>query len=284
MIYLVQGTPGSGKTYYACRRIDEAIAAGKVVVTNVQLVDDWAERVARGIPLGRFRRRAVRARAAGYRRQLLVIEDVSELLRVRVEGAGEGRWLAVLDEAGAFLNSRTWNEGDRKHIVKWCQRHRHYGADVLLIAQLPGTIDKAVRELYEEAVKLKNLKNFKVCGLRVFPRCRFVAIHTWNTTDRHVLKRDTYGLSKRIAGLYNTHQLAADLEAEPDATVMPLPAPAPKPRRGRRRTRAERAWADLQAAAATVSEPNSPLDPPADPADLEATDSAVLEQTAPTPQ
>ena len=231
MIYLVTGTPGSGKTYYACRRIDQAIAQGKVVVTNVQLSPDWAERIASGIPLARFRRRAVARRAADYRRHLLVIDDVNELLAVRVEGTAEGRWLAVLDEAGGFLDSRSWNDSDRKELVRWCQRHRHYGADVLLITQLPEAIDKQVRQLFEELVRLKNLRNFKVMGIRVFPRSRFVAIHTWNTKDQHVLRRESYGLSKRVARLYSTHQLASDLDGLGDrATVLPTPRP-PKPSR-----------------------------------------------------
>jgi zona occludens toxin len=228
VIYLVQGTPGSGKTYYACRRIDQAIAAGKVVVTNVQLAPDWAERIARGNPWCRLNKRARARRAARYRRQLLVIEDVDELLRVRVEGAGEGRWVAVLDEAAAFLNSRSWNDKHRGDLVRWFQRHRHYGADVYLIAQLAHTIDKQVRELFEESVRLKNLRNFKLMGVRIFRRSRFVAIHTWNTKDQHVLRRESYGLSRRVARLYNTHQLASDLLADcPDALVLPRPADAP---------------------------------------------------------
>jgi zona occludens toxin len=236
VIYLVQGTPGAGKTYYACRRIDQALAAGKVVVTNVQLADDWADRVARGNPICRWSRRARDRRARELRRQLLVIDDVDELLRVRVAGQGEGRWVAVLDEAAAFLNSRSWNQKDRGDLVRWFQRHRHYGADVYLIAQLAHTIDKQVRELFEESVRLKNLRNFKVMGVRVFPRNRFVAIHTWNTKDQHVLRRESYGLSKRVARLYNTHQLAADLAADPDAVVLPRPR-EPRPPRARRRRR-----------------------------------------------
>lgn len=225
MIYLVVGTPGAGKTYYAARKIDHALAAGKAVVTNVRLADDWAEVVASGIPFARLRSRAVANRAAAYRRQLRVIDSPDELLRIRIAGKGESRAVAVLDESGRFLNSRNWNQEGRDGLVTWAQAHRHYGYDVYLISQLQGSIDKQVRDLYEELVRLKNLRNFKVCGVRVFPRCRFIAIHTWNSTDKHVLKRESYGLSKRIGSLYDTHELAADLSGVDPADVLPTPKP-----------------------------------------------------------
>ena len=58
MIQLVSGPPGAGKTYYTCRKIAEAILAGKMVATNVVLVEDWAERIASTVPTLRLRRRA----------------------------------------------------------------------------------------------------------------------------------------------------------------------------------------------------------------------------------
>lgn len=226
MIYLVSGMPGSGKTYFTMRMIDKHLAAGKVVVTNVALKDDWADRIARGSFRARMSRRYRRKLIAGYERRLLITDDPGVLMTTFIEGDKEGRAVAVLDEAGSFLDARAWNRKggglDREGMVRWFQRHRHYGFDVYLIAQLPSTIDKNVRELYEENITLKNLRNFKIMGLRVFPRCRFVAVHRWNSTDKHILKRETYGLSKRIAGMYDTHTLANDLPREDATMILPV--------------------------------------------------------------
>lgn len=246
MIFLVTGMPGGGKTYFAMRKIDQSLAAGKVVVTNVKLSPDWAERIADGSPIARRNKRYRARLIANYRRHMHFVENPGELMSIMVKGDEEGRAVAVLDEAGAFLSAREWNkrcpgcEGKkrrdgspedhipgcdgftRKEIVTWFQRHRHYGFDVYLIAQLLSSIDKSVRELHEENIMLKNLKNFKLAGVKVFRRNRFVAITRWNSTDKHVLKRETYTLSKRVANLYDTHALKSDISPEDAELILPL--------------------------------------------------------------
>src|SRR3954468_24383205 len=125
MIALVTGPPGAGKTYWCVRQIAEALDAGKVVVTNVGLRPDWAERLA-GSNLFRRLIPGRRAKvAADYRRRLHVIADLDELLRVRVKGSKEGRAVAVLDEAHRWMNSRAWKDEGRAPIVAWASAHRH---------------------------------------------------------------------------------------------------------------------------------------------------------------
>lgn len=251
MITLVTGPPGSGKTYFAMRAVNDAILSGKVVVTNVPLSDDWAERIVKGTAARRSKKAAA-AKAARYRRNLIVLEDMDELRKVRVRGKAEGRALAVIDEAGSFLNPRRYRDADRMDNVTWFQKHRHYGFDVLLISQLPALIDPQVRDLYEIRITLRNLKNFRLMGLPIFPGHFFVAIHTWNSRDRNILKRDSYKLSKRIAGMYDTHVLSATKtkeEYEPGSIIMPrdpeepLPPTTPRPpvvKASRRRSKTSR--------------------------------------------
>jgi Zonular occludens toxin (Zot) len=108
VIVLVTGPPGSGKSFYAVRKVAQALSDGKPVATNVRLVDGWTERMAkrdlvrRAKPFatGRFRRQA----PARY----FFSEDLDELMRVRLHGRGESRGVMVWDEAHNWMNARAW--------------------------------------------------------------------------------------------------------------------------------------------------------------------------------
>lgn len=222
MIYLVDGTPGAGKSYYSVCRIVDALAAGKVVVTNVPLSDDWAERAASANPMRRLSRRAIRRRAERYRDRVLVTRSLEEVMRVRVVGAGEGRAVVVLDEAHRWLNSRMWGKDtSRADVVEWVSAHRHYGFDIYLISQHIEDIDKQVRNRVEYRVRLRNLKRVKVAGVRVFPCNFFVAISELvSARQAPTAGRDYYPLRKRLAGMYATHGLAAE-DVPADAIWLP---------------------------------------------------------------
>lgn len=176
------GRPGAGKSFYAVRLIVMALLRGDLVLTNVPLVEGWAEKVAvmRG---GRFRSKAWRrARARKLEKLLFLTSDVMQLGRIGVPDckgcrgckAGrscvrEGRALAVLDEAPKFLDARLWNvakdgsEGgkpvlDRKKVTDFFRMHRKRGFSVVLITQAESLIDSSVRGMGEKYVLLRNLR------------------------------------------------------------------------------------------------------------------------------
>lgn len=258
---IAEGPPGSGKSFYAVRAIDQALAGGKVVVSNVPLQPGWADRVARGNPVARALPWVRRRKAAGYAGRYLHIASLDELVRVRVDGEGEGRWLVVIDEAQRLLNSRSWNTEGRQGYLDWFSGHRHLGADVIAIAQDVDMLDKQVRVLFEERVTLRNLRNFKVAGVRILPGNFFVAIHRWNSTEKHILKRDTYRLNRRVARLYDTHALSREPDP-PDVIRLPRTADQPSPAAGG----GEAAAAAAVPAARTASPPRPPVRAPRPPA------------------
>jgi len=229
VIYLVDGVPGAGKTYYACRRIEQDLCAGKVVCTNVALKPDWAWRVAGANPARRMNRSARNNRARELERRLLYSDDLAELFRVRTEGTAEGRAVMVLDEAHRWLNSRSWaGQKGRAEIIAWFTGHRHYGFDVFLITQYVDMVDKQVRNLVEYRVRLRNLKRERFCGVRVIPTNLFAAITELHggKKDVNVVGRDFYRLQGRVAGMYDTHGLAI-ADAPADTIWLPrAPAPA----------------------------------------------------------
>lgn len=234
MIALVTGTPGSGKTLYTCRRIEHAILAGKMVATNVVLVEDWADRIARSSPLLRLYPRLRRRRIATWRSRLVYVETVDDLARVRLSTTGyekrlEGRGVAVLDEAGEFLDARAWSEDreQRKRTNRWFQQHRKLGWDVYLIAQQPELVDKQVRELAEYEVRLRNLRRFRVAGVPLAPFNLFLALWGWHgVRSPRPMRKEVFTLSRRTAGLYNTHQVVHTVGEEDgqDALIW-LPRP-----------------------------------------------------------
>src|SRR3954447_2069336 len=122
MIALIVGPPGSGKSYTSVALIAEALRNGKPVATNIELSEDWPERVAATYPLARFRGREWRARKAVQLARLVHISaDLEDLFRVRLAPClkcsackrsrpcrREGRGVMVLDEAHNWMNARTW--------------------------------------------------------------------------------------------------------------------------------------------------------------------------------
>lgn len=228
-IFVVTGPPGAGKTYYSVRAIAVAVLAGKYVATNVRLVDDWPERIASTTTL-RFMPRRRRQRCDEWRRRVIYVENLDDLARVRLAAKGfekqlEGRGIAVFDEAGEALDSREWNADKerRKMQNRFARQHRKLGWDVHFVCQEAEQLDTRVRGMAEFEVQLRNLKKFRVCGVRIFPFNCFIAIWRWHAgRARDVSKREWFLLNKKLAGLYDTFQLVQDVNLD----ALELPAPA----------------------------------------------------------
>lgn len=224
-ISLVTGPPGFGKTYYVMRQVDAALARGEFVVMNVEPTWDWVERSLRRDPKYALYGKARKARLqAERRRRLVVVEAIGELLALRDRGCGackackhgaecerEDRWLVVLDELQLWLDARGWKDdaGTRKPILAWFTMHRKLGARVLVATQHELNIDSYIRRCFEVHIRMKALHKLKVAGVRVFPCRVFIAFHYFNDTTKMLIKRETFGLNKRIAGLYRTMAVSA---------------------------------------------------------------------------
>ena len=225
MIAIVEGTLGAGKTYYALRLIDDALGRGLPVATNVDLGPDALLRAAKAHPLRRLSAAACRRRAVSLSAGVLVSEDLDQLMDVRLHGKGESRGLMVLDEAHNWMNARTWNNGQRERLVRFFSQSRKLGWDIYIISQRAEMIDKQVRNLAEYQVSLKNLRRFRKFGLGL-PFNLFVAVWRWNVhADRTIIKRDSYTLNRRVAGMYDTfatsHGLGHDVGTDGAAIWLP---------------------------------------------------------------
>ena len=134
-IYLVTGKLGSGKSLACVGRIRDALKAGKRVATNLNV------RVDEMFP-----------RAGGDKGAMVRVPDKPTLEDLNGIGRGqegvedEDNGLLVLDELGAWLNTRSFNDPERLPVIEWLLHSRKLGWDVIFIIQHPNMVDKQVRE------------------------------------------------------------------------------------------------------------------------------------------
>jgi hypothetical protein len=279
MIAVVEGPPGSGKSYSTVCRIAAALEAGKVVATNVELKPGWEYVVAKNNGIRRLVPGLVEKAAQSYRRRLYVSASIDELMRVRMPGTKEGRGVMVLDEAHNWCNARSWHEGDRERLVRFFSQHRKLGWDVFLISQRAENIDAQIRALAEYRVTLRNLRRFKVMGIPLLPFNWFLGIWTWEGGVRTIVKRDSHRLKRKLAGIYDTLAVSHGLEDDEFAPIwVPDPPPPPpadlpdlkqgqvSPRPADARTEPDRAVSDAVTPAVAAAPPPSLMPfPTADP-------------------
>jgi hypothetical protein len=225
MITILQGSPGHGKSYTLVREIAETVRKNEPVATNVPLRGDWPYVMARWCTLfSRFRKETVIAKAERFRKLVLVSDDVDVLLRVRLAGKGEGRGKLIVDEAHRDMNNRVdrTSEG-RKKILAHISAHRHYGFDVVIATQDEKNIDTQVRGIHEFLSTVRNFKRAPIIGKILWFNV-FLRVTIWNDRAKTKAGISIYGLSKKLARLYDTHAYA-EKDWPADAIILPIGAP-----------------------------------------------------------
>lgn len=138
MITAFTGTPGSGKTYDAVRKIVDNLRLGRVIYTNVEGMDapECLEMIKMVAGLSDY----------GLAKHLRFLErsQVQEFWLHVSPGC-----LIVLDEVQNDFNAREWQSQKNVYFNTWASTHRHHGFDVILITQSIQRIDTAVRALVE---------------------------------------------------------------------------------------------------------------------------------------
>jgi len=149
-VYAVTGQLGSGKTLVCVGKIRDAIDRGCRVATNLDL---------------RLELLSTRAK----RGQIVRLPDYPDAEHLASLGVGNPsrneaqNGVLVLDEAGAWLNSRNWNDKNRHKVIEWMLHARKLGWDVFLIVQDVSLIDKQVRTAFvEHLVRCRRLDRFSV--------------------------------------------------------------------------------------------------------------------------
>lgn len=199
MISVVEGTVGSGKTYWCVRYLVRHLQAGGICATNLVLHPD-----------------ALR-RACGRRissRQLLVVSadtNPSTIPRGDLRGHGNRRVVVVLDEALNWFSSSVGKDDPRKESwSEWLRQSDKLGQDVFFVAQRFERAAKWIRELAQLVVSVRNLGQTTVLGL---PLGRLLCLRWLSvavTNDVSLGQRtgaDFYSLHPEIWNCYETSSL-----------------------------------------------------------------------------
>jgi len=224
----VTGPMGAGKTLFAVRKIIGALLGAQYVVTNVELMPGWADRVARHYWWYRTRskRNEIARRLEGF---YIFETDLAVAIRYRAPGRGEARALFIWDEGHNDLNNRDWRKDGRELILKWATQLRKLGFVGYLLSQHADNTDAALRRVCNAQVRLQNQREqHRVFGMRVTPWPLFLAFWYPAHLGGGSSRVESYRVERYFLGwhrkLYDTHGLYHGLDAE-DSDVQPIHLP-----------------------------------------------------------
>lgn len=197
MIYLYSGTPGSGKSLHVARVIYYTLLRNKPVICNFPINTKTIKRP-----------------------QKFTFVDNSELnpemlmsySRQHFNGrpVREGEITLVIDECQMIFNARSWDAKGREAWNKFFTLHRHFGYDIILIAQFDRMIDRQIRSLIEyEQVhrKVTNLgwRGWLLCALMLSPTL-FVSVKMWYPMKERI-GSEFFKAKKKYYQLYDTYAI-----------------------------------------------------------------------------
>ncbi|WP_337223689.1 zonular occludens toxin domain-containing protein, partial [Escherichia coli] len=131
-VYVVTGKLGSGKTLVSVSRIQERLAKGCPVATNLDL------KLHNMPTVGRYAKKT----------RVIRIPDKPSLNDLLAIGTGNTSYdesrngLLVLDECGTWFNSRSWGDKDRQPVIDWFLHARKLGWDIIFLIQDISIMDK----------------------------------------------------------------------------------------------------------------------------------------------
>ena len=209
MIYLYSGTPGSGKSLHVARVIRYTLMRCMPVICNFQINTQYV----RHPELFQY----VDNAALTPDMLMRYSHDYFSGKTVR-----EGAILLVIDECQMMFNARSWDAKGREAWNKFFQLHRHFGYDIILVAQFDRMIDRQIRSLIEYEQIHRKVSNFGakgklLCALMLSPHL-FVAVKVWYPMKEKV-GSEFFRASKRNYRLYDTY-LLVDAERPADNSGM----------------------------------------------------------------
>lgn len=149
MIICFEGTPGSGKSFEAVKKILDNLKLGRTVYTNIDGLDLDVQREHIKLYTG----------LDDYELNTKLISLSRDQVHKFWEVCKNGS-LIVIDEVQNYFSNRDWQSAENKACASWASTHRHHGFDVVLISQSYERIDTAVRALIEWSYRFRKLNMF----------------------------------------------------------------------------------------------------------------------------
>lgn len=190
MIIGFTGTPGSGKSYEAVKKILDNLQWGRVVYTNIDGIMDGPclEAIKSYCGLSDL--------ALKIQLHFLEEDQVPEFWEHITPGC-----LVVLDEVQKVFSSREWQSTKNNRFASWASTHRHNGYDLVLITQAIERIDSAVRCLLEWTYDFRKI-NFFGGAVQKKYLCYSYAGEDTNCTP---LKKSAHTYNKNVFLCYKSY-------------------------------------------------------------------------------
>lgn len=166
MIVFFVGTPGSGKSYEAVKKIVDNLRMGRVVCTNIDGMDlpESQEYLKSVLNFDDYQlRQKFRFLTKEQVNNFWKTEEITDLVHrfdadndifedltvAKQELICPKGCLIVIDEAHKFFNAHDWQDRNNRELGNWASTHRHEGYDLVFITQKIEKVDKQVRTLAE---------------------------------------------------------------------------------------------------------------------------------------
>lgn len=197
MIYLYSGTPGSGKSLHCARTIYYSLWRNKPVICNFPIDVKRVKHSEKFYFIDNAD--MIPADLIQFSRDYFVGKPVHE-----------GEITLIIDECQMIFNARTWDKAGRDDWNKFFQLHRHFGYDIILIAQFDRMIDRQIRSLIEYEYVHRKVSNMGWRGLlltclMLSPKL-FVSVKVWYPMKEKV-GSDFFRAQKKFYRLYDTYAL-----------------------------------------------------------------------------
>lgn len=183
------GTPGSGKTYEAVKKILDNLQMGRVVYSNIRGLDNpvCREQIKNLCGLSDL----------AIEIQLKQLEDdqIEEFWHHVPTGS-----LIVIDEVQLWFSSREWQSDKNKIFGKWASTHRHNGFDVVLITQDVNRVDVAVKNLLEWVYVFRKINFFGGAVQK-----KYICYGYGGTPEGQPLSKNIRTYDRRIFAAYKSY-------------------------------------------------------------------------------
>ena len=201
MITIVQGPPGSGKTYWAVRYLISCLIRGDYVYTNIPICKpEIFKKIHQTTALVIDEKQVIEI-GENQIRQLNAIVSHGEGVNVQV----------IIDESQFQLNARDFAQQARE-LMNWASVSRHYRADLVFITQHRHNIDAQFRRLANQYLFLKDFQAFKFGGISfgLFPYFRVTVTDVDEST---ITAREWIRKDKGLYRCYDSYSLAVGTNA-----------------------------------------------------------------------
>lgn len=219
MIEFYSGTPGSGKSYHAVKRMVQKLrrSSHNTVISNVAM-DFSSVKGCKGsfyyVP-----------------NDELTVDYLIEFARQHHDFTGnvkevEGQTLVVIDECQVFFNPREFSKKDRLPWVNFFTMHRHLGFNFILVSQFDRLVDRQIRNNFEYEVVHRKCNNYKF--LMLLPIPVFLAIEKWYGCKER-MGMEFIVFNKKYGNLYASCRniLFADADGQDGAAAVGKPKEGP---------------------------------------------------------